>query len=106
MVNSIAASFSNKLTHFHQIEVHNGLIYAYVPELDLGQGTARIAQVDIFSPEGKYLYRARFDFGKGLTHLFSPLSNFAFKNGNLYAICIREDDAVVLVKYKAALPKD
>jgi len=106
MVDSIAASFSNKLTHFHRIEVHNGLIYVYVPELDLDQGTGRISQVDIFSPEGKYLYRARFDFGKGLTHLFSPLSNLAFKNGNLYATCIREDDTVVLVKFRALMPKD
>lgn len=105
-VDSIAASFSNKLTHFHRIEVHNGLIYVYVPDLDLDQGIARISQVDIFSPEGKYLYKARLDFGKGLTHLFSPLSNLAFKNGNLYAICIREDDTVVLVKYGALMPKD
>jgi hypothetical protein len=66
---------------------------------------ARITQIDIFSPEGRYLYRAHLDFGKGLTHLFSPLSNLCFKNGYLYAICVREDDTVVLVKYKAALPK-
>lgn len=106
MVAPIAKSFSNRLTHFHQIEVHGGLVYVFVPELDLDQGTARIAQIDIFSPEGKYLYRARLDFGKGLAHLFSPLSNLAFRNGNLYAVCVRKDDTVVLVKYKAVLPKD
>jgi len=105
MVASIAASFSARLTHFHQIEVHDGLVYVYVPGLDLDQGMARITQIDIFSPEGRYLYRAHLDFGKGLTHLFSPLSNLCFKNGYLYAICVREDDTVVLVKYKAALPK-
>ena len=105
MVASIAKSFANKLTHFYQIEVHDGLIYVFVPELDLDQGTARIAQIDIFSPEGKYLYRAHFDFGKGLSHLFSPLSNICFRNGHLYAVCVREDDTVVLVKYRAALPK-
>ncbi|OGD36579.1 MAG: hypothetical protein A2V45_00810 [Candidatus Aminicenantes bacterium RBG_19FT_COMBO_58_17] len=100
----ISKSFSNRLTHFHQIEVHDGLVFVFVPELDLDQGTARISQIDIFSPEGRYLYRARLDFGKGLTHLFSPLSNLAFRNGNLYAVCVREDDTVVLVKYKALLP--
>jgi hypothetical protein len=106
MVASIAKSFSNKLTYFHQIEVHEGLVYVFVPELDLDQGTARIAQIDIFSPEGKYLYRAHLDFGAGLTHLFSPLSNLAFRNGHLYAVCIRGDDAIVLVKYKASLPSE
>jgi hypothetical protein len=101
----ISKSFSNRLTHFHQIEVHDGLVYVFVPDLDLDQGTSRIAQVDIFSPEGEYLYRARLDFGEGLTHLFSPLSNLAFRNGHLYAVCVRGDDTVVLVKYRAILPK-
>ena len=105
MADAIAKSFSNRLTHFHQIQVHDGLVYVFVPEPDLDQGTARIAQIDIFSREGTYLYRAHLDFGKGLTHLFSPLSNLAFRNGNFYAVCVREDDTVVLVKYKAVLPK-
>jgi hypothetical protein len=105
MVAPITESFPNKLTHFHQIEVHDGFVYVYVPELDLDQGTGRIAQVDIFSPEGRYLYRAHLDFGKGLTHLFSPLSNICFRNGHLYAVCVRGDDTVVLVKYRAELPK-
>ena len=106
MVASIAKSFANRLTHFHQIEVHDGLVYVFVPDLDLEQGKARIAQIDIFSPEGRYLYRAHLDLGKGLTHLFSPLSNICFRNGCLYAVCVREDDTVVLVKYRAVLPKD
>ena len=105
MVAAISKSFSNRLTHFHQIEVHDGLVYVFVPALDLDQRTARTAQIDIFSPEGKYLYRARLDFGKGLTHLFSPLSNLCFRNGHLYAVCVRGDDTVVLVKYRADLPK-
>jgi hypothetical protein len=86
-------------------EVQEGLVYVFVPELDLDQGTARIAQIDIFSPNGEYLYRARLDFGKGHSHLFSPLGNLAFRDGNLYAVCVREDDTVVLIKYKAVLPK-
>lgn len=105
MVASIARSFADRLTHFHQIEVHDGLVYVFVPDLDIEQGKARIDQIDIFSPEGEYLYRAHLDFGKGLTHLFSPLSNLCLRNENLYAACVREDDTVVLVKYRAALPK-
>jgi len=105
MLISVAKSFSNRLTHFHQIEIHDGLVYVYVPELDISQGTARTAQIDIFSPEGKYLYRAGLDFGKGLTHLFSPLGNICFRNGHLYAVCVRSDDTVVIVKYQADLPK-
>jgi hypothetical protein len=105
MAAQVAKSFSNRLTHFHQIEVHDGLVYVFVPELDLDQGTARIAQIDIFSPEGRYLYRAHLDFGDGLSPLFSPLSNLAFMNGYLYAVCVREDDTVVIAKFTAHLPK-
>jgi len=105
MLAPIAKSFSNKLTYFHKIEIHDGLVYVFVPELDLDQGTPRIAQIDIFSPEGRYLYRAHLNFGNGLTPLFSPLSNVAFRNGHLYAVCARADDTVVIVKYVAHLPK-
>jgi hypothetical protein len=105
MVDPIVKSFPDRLTHFHQIEVHDGLVYVFVPDLDLDQGTARIAQIDIFSPEGRYLYRAHLDFGDGLSHLFSPLSNLAFRNGYLYAVCVRENDTVVVCKFTAHLPK-
>jgi len=106
MLASFVESFSDRLTHFHEIEAHDGLVYVFVPALDLDQGTARIAQIDIFSPEGRYLYRAGLDFGKGLAHLFSPLGNICFRNGHLYAVCVRGDDTVVLVKYRAHLPRD
>jgi glyoxylase-like metal-dependent hydrolase (beta-lactamase superfamily II) len=43
MVVAVGKSFSNKLTYFHQIEVHDGLVYVLVPELDPDQGSARIA---------------------------------------------------------------
>jgi hypothetical protein len=55
--------------------------------------------------EGKYLYRARVDFGKNLTHLFSPLNNFIIKDDHIYAACEREDDTIVILKCKASLPK-
>ncbi len=105
MVDPIVKSFPDRLTHFCQLEVHDGLVYVFVPTLDLDQGTAQIAQIDIFSMEGRYLYRAHLDLGDGLDHLFSPLSNLAFRNGYLYAVCVREDDTVVIVKYIAHLPR-
>ncbi len=105
MLPQLVKSYPNELTYFHRIEVNNGLIYVYVPDLDLDLGRAKIKQIDIFSPEGKYLYRARLDFGKNLTHLFSPLNNFIIKDDHIYAACEREDDTIVILKYNAALPK-
>jgi hypothetical protein len=105
MLPQIIKSYPNKLTFFHRIEVHNDLIYVYVPDLDLDLGQAKIKQIDIFSQEGKYLYRAGVNFGKNLTHLFSPLNNFVIKEDYIYAACEREDDTIVILKYKAAFPK-
>jgi hypothetical protein len=105
MLPQILKSYPNELTFFHRIEVHNGLIYVYVPDLDLDLGQAKIKQIDIFSQEGKYLYRSVVNFGKNLTHLFSPLNNFIIKDDHIYAACEREDDTIVILKYKAALPR-
>lgn len=100
----IVESFPNELTHFHRFEVHGKLLYVYIPDLDWELGRTKIKQVDIFSLEGEYLYRAFMDFGSDLTHLFSPLGNLIFKDGYAYAVCEREDDTVVLVKFRATLP--
>jgi hypothetical protein len=105
MLPQIIKSYPNELTFFHRIEVYNGLIYVYVPDLDLDLERAKVKQIDIFSPEGKYLYRAGVDFGKNLTHLFSPLNNFIIKDDHIYAACEREDDTIVILKYKAAFPR-
>ena len=101
----LVKSFPNELTHFYRIENHRGLIYIFVPELDLELGRAKMRQIDIFSQTGKYLYRASVDFGKNLTHLFSPLRNFVIKGDYIYAACEREDDTIVIIKYKASFPR-
>ena len=100
----IVESFPNELTHFHRLEVYDDLLYVYIPDLDWELGRTKIKQIDIFSLEGKYLYRAQVDPGIGLTHLFSPLGNLIFKDGHMYAACEREDDTVVIVKFRAVLP--
>jgi hypothetical protein len=97
-------SFPDVLTFFCRLEVHNDLLYVYIPDLDVELGRTKIKQIDIFSLDGKYLYKANVDIGSGLTHLFSPLGNFVIKDGFVYAVCEREDDSVVIIKSRAALP--
>lgn len=98
-------SFPNEMTHFCRIEIHRGLIYIFVPDLDLELGRTKIRQIDIFSQTGEYLYRSSVDFGDNLTHLFSPLGNFVIKGDFVYAACEREDDTIVIIKYKASFPR-
>ena len=41
-------------TYFSQIEIHNGLLYVYVSDMERRNSQ----QIDIFSLDGKYLYRS------------------------------------------------
>jgi hypothetical protein len=100
----IVDSLPDDLACFVRIEVHDGLVFVYVPEMDLANKMLRIKQIDIFSPEGQYLYKARLNFGKNRTHLSSPLQNIVFKDGFLYAVLQDEEDNVLLARYKISFP--
>jgi hypothetical protein len=65
---------------------------------------AKLKQIDIFSPEGEYLYRAHIDFEKNRQHLFSPLHNLVIQNGYLYAVLLDEEYNARVAKYEIALP--
>lgn len=104
MINQIAKSFPNKISFFHRIEVHNGLVYVFIPDVDLKSKSAKLKQIDIFSPKGEYLYRAHIKFEKNRHHLFSPLNNLVIQNSHLYAVLMDEAYNVIVAKYKIALP--
>jgi hypothetical protein len=104
MLKQIVDSMPDKVTSFHRIEVHNKLIFVFVPEIDLENKILRIRQIDIFSPEGKYIYKAHLNFGKNRVHLSSPFQNIVIKSDFLYAVLQDEDDNVLVAKYKISLP--
>jgi hypothetical protein len=101
----IAESLPNEISYFHRIEVHGGLVYVFVPEVDLETKRAKIKQVDIFSPEGEYLYRAHVRFEAGRRPLFSPLNNLIIQDGHLYAVLMDDEDNVHVAQFEIALPK-
>lgn len=106
MLEKIVESLPNEISCFHRIDVLNGLIYVYVPELELGHRWPSIKQIDIFSSEGKYLYKARLEFDDDLEPLFSPLHNLAIRGKNLYVVLTDKDDNVLVSKYGIKLPSD
>lgn len=106
MRNQIVESLPNKISFFHRIEVHNGLIYVFIPDVDLKSKSAKLKQIDIFSPEGEYLYRAVIKFEKNRHHLFSPLNSLVIQNRHLYAVLRDEEYNVLVAKYKIALPNE
>jgi hypothetical protein len=104
MLKQLVESLPDEISCFHRIDVQNGFVYVYIPELELGRKWPKIKQIDIFSPEGEYLYEAQWEFGNDLKPLFSPLHNFMIKGNNLYIVLTDKDDNVLVSKYRMQLP--
>ena len=104
MLKQLVNSLPGEIASFHRIDAQEGLVYVYVPELELGERWPNIKQIDIFSPDGEYLYRAHLEFGNDLKPLFSPLHNIAIKGKDLYIVLTDKNDNVLLSKYRIKLP--
>ena len=106
MLKQLVDGLPNEIASFHRIDVQEGLVYVFIPELELGERWPNIKQIDIFSPEGEYLYKAKLEFKNGLKPLFSPLHNIAIKGRDLFIVLTDKDDNVFVSKYKIKLPFD
>jgi hypothetical protein len=90
----------NDCTFFCRIEVHDELIYVFVPDIL----RRNIQKIDIFSLEGQYLYSGLIQLEEGLTLMDSQLDNPIIKDGYLYAFLQEENFDIKIAKYKIKLP--
>ncbi len=97
----IIATTPNQTTFFCRIETHHGLIYVFVPDIS----RQNRQKIDIFSPEGKYLYRGNITIENNLTMLEPQAYNPYIKSGFLYVSVMDESDNVKIIKYKISLPE-
>ncbi len=97
LLRTLAKKLPNEETHFYQITDHNGLIYLYNSHFD----RKNFQKIDIFSPEGKYLYRALVRMDEILTITSGPV----FKGDFLYLALENEDGDILLGKYKTRHPE-
>jgi hypothetical protein len=91
----------NEGTHFCRIEVHQGLIYVFVPDIS----RQNRQQIDIFSPEGKYLYRGILTVDDNLTMMEPQIHNPYIKDDCLYVSVMDKNDDVKIIKHKISLPE-
>lgn len=91
-----------ELNYFSKIQIENGLVYVFVTNYAEHWDDQPI---DIFSLEGKYLYRTVFKPGKGeKIYASSTFHGLIIKKGFLYTVLEDLDDDRKLVKYKVSLP--
>lgn len=101
VVKYLMKNIPNKSTYFYRIESHKGMIYVFIPSplKRLYPDHYNPAGIDIFSPEGKYMYSAKIKVEPGR----KPLS-MSFAKDSLIMFSEGEDGDIFLVKYSVSLP--
>jgi hypothetical protein len=100
-LDQIIATTPNETTFFCRIETHQGLIYVFVPDISRHNKL----KIDIFSPEGKYLYRGNLTIEDYLTMMDPQLNNPYIKDEFLYVSVMDGNDNVKIIKYQISLPE-
>ena len=100
-LDQIIATTPNETTFFCRIEIHEGLIYVFIPDI----ARHNQQEIDIFSPEGKYLYRGNLTIEDNLTMLEPQIYNPYIKDEFLYVSVMDENDNVMIIKYQISLPE-
>jgi hypothetical protein len=91
----------DEITSFTRIESHRGLIYVFEPEVIRRNYQA----IDIFSPEGRYLFRSKISVEQGLTMMPQQSANPLLTGEHLYVVLVDEELHVKIRKYKIRLPE-
>jgi hypothetical protein len=94
----LAAKMPNDLTYFSTLENHNGFIYAFSSYYDRKNSQ----QIDIFTSEGKYLYRSYITVPQDKIISVEPL----IKEGFVYLALENEAGDQSIGKFSIALPAD
>jgi hypothetical protein len=97
----IMDSTPDEVTSFTRIESHRGLIYVFEPEVNRRNFQA----IDIFSAEGRYLYRSKITVDEGLTMMPQQSINPLLTDNCLYVALVDEDLNVRIRKYNIRLPE-
>jgi hypothetical protein len=100
-LDQIIATTPNEATFFSRIETHKGLIYMFIPDITRHNRQ----KIDIFSPEGRYLYRGNLTIEDSLTMMEPQIYNPYIKDEFLHVSVMDEKDNVKIIKYRISLPE-
>lgn len=97
LLRTLAKKLPDEETYFTDIQSQNGLIWVFVTQWTRNNSH----QIDIFSPDGKYLYRKFVKVDSEYKIDKAPLINGEY----LYLVLQNEEDESIVAKYKIDLPK-
>jgi hypothetical protein len=100
-VNEIIKRLPKEITYYHRISIHKGHVLVFEGNF----GTNWESQsIDIFSLEGKYLYRTVFSPGPGAKIYYTSTESILVKGDYLYVVIEDDEGEVVISKYRIQLP--
>ena len=97
LARQLAKTLPDEETYFANIVSQNGLLYLYRSHFSPG----RQQQIDIFTSEGKYLYRGIVRVEEGLTIAAGP----TIQDNCIYMVLEDQAGETTLNKYKTVLPR-
>jgi hypothetical protein len=101
-VNEIIKRLPREITCYHRISIHKGHVLVFEGNF----GTNWESQpIDIFSLDGKYLYRTVFKPGQGAKIYYTSTESILVKGDYLYVVLEDDEGEVVIAKYRIRLPK-
>jgi pimeloyl-ACP methyl ester carboxylesterase len=97
----LVEALPNKAAYYQRLGVNRGLVYVFlVPEMGVPQDGQ---QIDIFSPDGTYLYRAYIRFTEGKRICGGP-ENLRIQGDRFYVILEDDKGARTVAAYSITLP--
>jgi hypothetical protein len=100
-VDQFIKNLPDQLTYFTRIEKHKTFIYVFSSQINLKNKK----QIDIFSLEGKYLYRGFLDVGGELEIFDAQYTNPVIEDDYLYITEENQEGTILFSKYKITHPK-
>jgi hypothetical protein len=97
LARQLAKTLPDEETYFADIVSQNGLLYLYRSHFSPG----RQQQIDIFSSDGKYLYRGFIKVEEGLAIAVGP----TIQNDSIYMVLEDQEGEITLNKFKTVLPR-
>lgn len=97
LLRNLAKKLPNEETYFIDIKSHNDQIWVYVTNWNRSNSF----QIDIFSLNGKYLYKRFVKIDEGESIRLRPLVH----GNTVFLVILNEDDESRIAKYKIVLPE-
>jgi len=96
-VNEIIKQLPKEITYYHRITIHKGYVLVFEDNF----GTDWESQpIDIFSLDGKYLYRTVFRPGPGAKIYYTSMGSILIEGDYLYVVLEDNAGEVVIAKYR------